>query len=288
MTRTPLRLAIREAERILLEAGVDSARTDAELLASYVLGVERSRLPLVPLIDPSVVDAFGKLVTRRAKREPLQHITGTGWLGDISLDVGPGVFIPRPETDLLLAWGLGVLGPERPVVVDLCTGSGAIALALAHARPGAVVHAVEIDSVALSWARRNSDLRVEAGDTPIRLHSGDVTNPKLLADLEGTVDLVLCNPPYVPAGTEVPPEVADHDPALAVFGGPDGLDIIKSVISCAARLLKPGGHVGIEHDDTQGESVPALLAARRVLSDAEDHKDLAGRPRFATARRTGA
>jgi release factor glutamine methyltransferase len=189
---------------------------------------------------------------------------------------------------LLLEWGLGVLGPERPVVVDLCTGSGAIALALAHARPGAVVHAVEIDSVALSWARRNSDLRVEAGDTPIRLHSGDVTNPKLLADLEGTVDLVLCNPPYVPAGTEVPPEVADHDPALAVFGGPDGLDIIKSVISCAARLLKPGGHVGIEHDDTQGESVPALLAARRVLSDAEDHKDLAGRPRFATARRTGA
>ncbi|MBP2323176.1 release factor glutamine methyltransferase [Kibdelosporangium banguiense] len=285
MTRTPLRLAIREAERILLEAGVDSPRTDAELLASYVLGVERNRLPLIPLIDPSVVDALGKAVTRRAKREPLQHITGIGWLGEITLNVGPGVFIPRPETDLLLAWGLSVL-PDCALVVDLCTGSGALALALAHTRPDAVVHAVEIDSVALSWARRNADLRVEAGDTPIRLHSGDVTNPKLLADLEGTVDLVLCNPPYVPAGTEVPPEVADHDPALAVFGGPDGLDVIKSVVSCAARLLKPGGFLGIEHDDTQGESVPALLRTRRVLSEAQDHKDLAGRPRFATARRT--
>jgi release factor glutamine methyltransferase len=285
VTRTPLRLAIREAEKILLESGVDSPRTDAELLASYVLGVERSRLPLVPLIDPSVVDAFGKLVVRRANREPLQHLTGHAWIGDIQVAVGPGVFVPRPETDLLLAWGLSV-APPSPVVVDLCTGSGALALGFAHARPDATVHAVEIDSVALSWARRNSDLRVEAGDTPIRLHSGDVTDPKVLADMEATVDLVLCNPPYVPAGTPVAPEVADHDPALAVFGGPDGLDVIKPAVSLAARLLKPGGWVGIEHDDTQGESVPALLSARRVLSDVQDHSDLAGRPRVTTARRT--
>lgn len=286
MTRTPLRLAIREAERILVEAGVDSPRTDAELLASFVLGVERSRLPLVPLVDLSVVDELGRLITRRAKREPLQHITGTAWIGDIDLAVGPGVFVPRPETDLLLAWGLTVAEQANPVVVDLCTGSGALALGFAHARPDAVVHAVELDAVALSWARRNSDLRVAAGDTPIRLHSGDVTNPKLLADLESTVDLVLCNPPYVPSDTEVPPEVKDHDPAMAVFGGPDGLDVIKYVVSAAARLLKPGGWVGIEHDDTQGESVPALLDARAVLSDVEDHADMAGRPRFATARRT--
>jgi release factor glutamine methyltransferase len=286
MTRTPLRLAIREAERILVEAGVDSPRTDAELLASYVLGVERGRLQLVPLVDLSVVDELGRLVTRRAKREPLQHITGTAWIGDIDLTVGPGVFVPRPETDLLLAWGLTVADQARPVVVDLCTGSGALALGFAHARPDAVVHAVELDSVALSWARRNSDLRVAAGDTPIRLYSGDVTDPKLLADMEGTVDLVLCNPPYVPSGTEVPPEVKEHDPAMAVFGGPDGLDVIKYVVSAAARLLRPGGRVGIEHDDTQGESVPALLSARRVLTDAADHKDFAGRPRFATARRT--
>jgi release factor glutamine methyltransferase len=266
---------------------VDSPRTDAELLASYVLGVERSRLPMVPLVDPSVVDALGRLVTRRAQREPLQHLTGQAWLGNIPLAVGPGVFVPRPETDLLLAWGLSVLDGPSPVVVDLCTGSGALALALANARPDAIVHAVEIDPVALSWARRNADIRVEAGDTPIHLRSGDVTNPKLLADMEGTVNLVLCNPPYVPAGTPVSPEVADHDPSQAVFGGPDGLDVIKHVITCAARLLTPGGWLGIEHDDTQGESVPVLLSARRVLSSVEDHRDLAGRPRFATARRAG-
>lgn len=284
MTRTPLRLAIIEAERILAEAGVDSPRTDAELLASHVLGVERGRLPLVPLVDVSVVDEIGKLVRRRASREPLQHITGSAWLGSIQLVVGPGVFVPRPETDLLLEWGLSVAA-EAPVVVDLCTGSGALALAFAHARPDAVVHAVELDRVALSWARRNADIRREAGDTPVRLHSGDVTDPKLLASMEGTVDLVLCNPPYVPDSTAVPPEVAEHDPDIAVFGGPDGLDVIRHVISCAARLLKPGGWVGIEHDDTQGSSVPELLAARRVLSEVEDHKDLAGRPRFATAQR---
>lgn len=284
MTRTPLRLAIIEAEKILSAAGVDSPRTDAELLASHVLGVERGRLPLVPLVDPSVVDALGKLVRRRAAREPLQHITGTGWLGEITLSVGPGVFVPRPETDLVLEWALSV-APQAPVVVDLCTGSGALALAFAHARPDAVVHAVELDHVALSWARRNADIRRDAGDTPIHLHSGDVTDPKLLADMENTVDIVLCNPPYVPDDTPVPPEVADHDPDIAVFGGPDGLDVIRSVVACAARLLKPGGWFGMEHDDTQGESVPELLSARRVMSDVEDHRDLAGRPRFATARR---
>ena len=287
MTRTPLRLAILEAARILDAAGVDSPRADAELLAAHVLGVERGRLPLVPLVDPSVVDALGQAVIRRAAREPLQHITGSAWIGDIALAVGPGVFVPRPETDLLLEWALKATGPA-PVVVDLCTGSGALALGFANARPDAVVHAVELDSVALSWARRNADVRANTGDTPIRLHSGDVTDPKLLADMESTVDLVLCNPPYVPAGTVVPPEVADHDPAQAVFAGADGLDVIKQVVSCAARLLKPGGLVGIEHDDTQGESVPALFASRRVLSEVEDHTDLAGRPRFATARRVTA
>jgi release factor glutamine methyltransferase len=287
MTRTPLRLAINDAERILAKAGVDSPRTDAELLASHVLGVERGHLPLVSLVDGPVVDAIGKLVARRAQREPLQHLTGTVWMGNVGVAVGPGVFIPRPETELLLAWGLAVLQDVRsPVVVDLCTGSAVLALAVANARPDAVVHAVEIDSVALSWARRNSDMRVEAGDTPIRLHSGDVTNPELLPDLDATVDLVLCNPPYVPSGTPVQPEVADYDPAAAVFGGPDGLDVIKHVVTLAARLLRAGGWVGIEHDDSQGEAVPALLATCRVLSEVEDYRDLADRPRFTTARRT--
>ncbi len=304
MTRHPLRLAVLEAERLLAAAGVDSPRADAELLAAHVLGVERSRLPLIPLVDLPVVDALHRLVRTRLKRVPLQHITGWAHLGGIDLDVGPGVFIPRPETELMLHWALSTVssaamsgasasgGPASgatsgaPLVVDLCTGSGALALAFAHNVPGATVHAVERDPVALAWARRNADIRAEAGDTPIRLHAGDVTAPNVLSDLDGMVDLVLCNPPYVPEGTPVQPEVADHDPHAAVFAGTDGLDVIRHVVTLAARLLKPGGYVAVEHDDTHGESVPALLSARRVLTDVEDHQDLAARPRFATARRT--
>ncbi len=281
-------MAILEAERVLTAAGVDSPRVDAELLAAHVLGVSRGKLPMVPLVDPPVVDAIGKLVTRRARREPLQHLIGTAVMGGVTVSVGPGVFVPRPETELLFAWGLTALnGVSNPVVVDLCTGSGALALAIANARPDAVVHAVDFDSSALAWARRNADACAAAGDTPILLHSADVTRPDFGVELEARVDLVVCNPPYVPEGTEVPPEVADHDPFHAVFSGADGLVVIRAVISAAARLLRPGGAVAIEHDDTHGESVPALLAARRVLSTVEDHADLAGRPRFATARRAG-
>lgn len=286
MNRQPLRLAISEAAQILASAGVDSPRVDAEFLAAHVLGVERGRLPLIPLVDPSVIDQLHKLVRLRASRIPLQHIIGWAPMGAITVEVGPGVFVPRPETELLMEWALkAVAGVSSPVVVDLCTGTGALALAIAQARPDAVVHAVELDSQALAWTRRNSDVRVAAGDTPIKLHSGDATDPSLLSDLDGSVDLVVCNPPYVPEGTPVQPEVGVHDPHHAVFSGADGLDVIRHVVSAAARWLKPGGVVGIEHDDTQGESVPTLLAARRVLTDVQDHLDLAGRPRFATARR---
>jgi release factor glutamine methyltransferase len=286
MNRQPLRLAISEAAKILSEAGVDSPRVDAEYLAAHVLGVERGRLPLIPLVDPSVIDQLHKLVLVRASRIPLQHILGWAPMGPISVEVGPGVFVPRPETELLMEWGLKALvGVSSPVVVDLCTGTGALALSIAHARPDAVVHAVEIDPQALAWTRRNADARSAAGDTPVRLHSGDATDPSLLSDLDGLVDLVVCNPPYVPEGVEVQPEVGVHDPHHAVFSGADGLDVIRHVVAAAARWLKPGGWVGIEHDDTQGESVPALLTARRVLTDVADHADLAGRPRFATARR---
>ncbi len=265
---------------------MDSPRVDAEYLAAHVLGVERGRLPLIPLVDPSVIDQLHKLVRVRASRIPLQHILGWAPMGSISVEVGPGVFVPRPETELLMEWGLKALvGVSSPVVVDLCTGSGALALSIAHARPDAVVHAVEIDPQALAWTRRNAETRTASGDTPIRLHSGDATDPSLLSDLDGQVDLVVCNPPYVPEGVEVQPEVGVHDPHHAVFSGADGLDVIRHVVSAAARWLKPGGAVGIEHDDTQGESVPALLSARRVLADVADHADLAGRPRFATARR---
>ncbi len=285
VTRQPLRLAIMEAERILAAAGVASPRVDAELIAAHVLGVERGKLPLVPLVDPPVIEAIGQLVNQRAKRVPLQHLLGWASMGAVTVAVGAGVFVPRPETELLLEWGLGALKDvPDPLVVDLCTGSAALALALAHERPDATVHAVELDASALAWARRNADARADAGDRPVVLHQGDVADPALLADLEGRVDLLVCNPPYVPVGTEVPPEVGEHDPFGAVFAPGDGLAVIRHVVTAAARLLRPGGGFAMEHDDTQAESVPALLATRRVLTDVEDHQDLAGRPRFVTAR----
>jgi release factor glutamine methyltransferase len=280
VTRQPLRLAIIEAERILADAGVASPRVDAELIAAHVLGVERGKLMLVPLVDRQVIEAIGQLVRERAKRVPLQHLIGWAAMGSITVEVGPGVFVPRPETELMLEWGLDLLRDRvAPVVVDLCTGSGALALAVAAARPDATVHAVEIDTTALAWARRN------VAESGVRLLAGDVTDPTLLTELDSQVDLVLCNPPYVPVGTEVPPEVGEHDPFRAVFAGSDGLTVIRHVVNLAARLLREGGGVAVEHDDTQGESVPALLATRRVLTQVKDHPDLAGRPRFATALR---
>ncbi|MGH3983965.1 MAG: peptide chain release factor N(5)-glutamine methyltransferase [Pseudonocardiaceae bacterium] len=286
MGRQPLRLAVLEAERILTEAGVASPRVDAELLAAHVLGVQRGRLSMVPLVDPPVVDALRELVYRRAARVPLQHLTGTAALGAVEVAVGPGVFIPRPETEVLLAWGLAALEyVQRPLVVDLCTGSGALALAVAHARPDAQVHAVELQPAALSWARHNADARAAAGDTPVVLYAGDVAEPGVLGALDGMADLVLCNPPYVPCSAAVTPEVALHDPPSAVFAGDDGLAVIPDVVRTGTRLLREGGSIAIEHDDSHAEAVPALLAARRVLTDVAGHVDLNGRPRFATARR---
>ncbi|HEY9414835.1 MAG TPA: methyltransferase, partial [Pseudonocardia sp.] len=162
MTRVQLRSVLAEATDTLHAAGVPSPRTDAELLAAHVLGVERSRLLLNPLIGPDQLAEYRLSVARRAERVPLQHLTGRSFMGEIDLEVGPGVFVPRPETELLFAWALAHLEAVRhdhtPVVVDLCTGSGALALALAHARPDADVHAVELDPTALSWARRNAEL----------------------------------------------------------------------------------------------------------------------------------
>jgi release factor glutamine methyltransferase len=286
--RQSLRLAVLEAERLLAMVGVPSPRVDAELLAAHVVGVPRGRLMMQPLVYTEQVEQLFELVKRRMGREPLQHLLGSAVLGPVTVAVGPGVFVPRPETELLLEWGLAAITEwSAPLVVDLCTGSAALALAVAASRPDAVVHAVEADPGALVWARRNIAEHVAAGGTAVTLHAADVRWSDLLVDLESQVDLVLCNPPYVPDGTPLPPEVAAWDPPGAVYGGPDGLEIIRGVVAAAAGLLRYGGHLAIEHDDTQGESVPELLRRRRVLTDVVEHPDLAGRPRFATARRLG-
>ena len=158
--------------------------------------------------------------------------------------------------------------------------------AVAASRPDATVHAVEADPAALTWARANIAAHVDAG-TPVALHAADVGRPDLLPELESRVDLVLCNPPYVPDGTPVPPEVAGWDPPGAVSGGPDGLEIIRAVVGASAALLRYKGRLAIEHDDTHGDAAPALLRRRRVLTEVEEHRDLNGAPRFATARRAG-
>lgn len=272
-----VRSLLADATRRLAAAGVATPRVDAELLLAAASGTPRSRLPLLDGIAAPAAARFAAYVARRAAREPLQHVVGTAPFRRVELAVGPGVFVPRPETELLVDAVLPALRQvERPLVVDLCAGSGALAVAVADELPGARVVAVERDHVALDWLRRNCEPR------GVAVVAGDVGDETLLAELHAVVDAVLSNPPYVPSGVAVEPEVR-ADPADAVFAGPDGLAVLPAVIARAGDLLRPGGTLAVEHDDTHGDAVPALLAADGRWRDVAGHRDLAGRPRYATA-----
>jgi release factor glutamine methyltransferase len=237
------------------------------------------RLPLVDDLDAAQQEQYAALLARRATREPLQHLTGTAAFRHVELEVGPGVFVPRPETELLAGWAIEQASAlSAPVVVDLCTGSGAIAKAVADELPEADVHAVELDEQAYAWAGRN------LAGTGVDLRLGDAA--EAFPDLDGAVDVVVANPPYIPLGAweSVAPEARDHDPALALWSGTDGLDAIRAIERTAWRLLKPGGFVGVEHADAQGEGAPAVFSqSEHRWRDVRDNPDLAGRPRFTTA-----
>ena len=260
-----------EAIALLTEAEVPSAEHDARALSAYA--------------DKTGAD-FAELVRKRASRVPLQHLIGSVGFRYIDLEVGPGVFVPRPETEVVA--GIAIdrareAGPA-PVVVDLCSGAGVIALSVANEVAGATVHAVELDPDALTWLARNATARQQAGDTPVTVHRGDAAHA--LPELDGCVDVVVSNPPYVAADEIelVDPEVRDHDPMLALVAGDGGLAVIRDVAATAWRLLRPGGWVVVEHSDRQGESAPAALDAAGFL-DVTDSPDLTGRPRVAVGRK---
>jgi release factor glutamine methyltransferase len=278
---TRLRHAIDSAATALAEAGIDSARYDAEELAAYLTGTERGRLPLLDSLADEFFARYQSVVAQRSRRVPLQHLTGTVAFGPVTLNVGPGVFIPRPETEAILEWASGQRLSARPVIVDLCTGSGALAVALAHQWPAARVLGIDDSEAALDYARRN------VAGTAVELLRADVTAPGLLGELDGHVDLVVANPPYVPDGVELETEVSQHDPPHAVFGGPDGMAVITAVVALAGRWLRPGGLFAVEHDDTTSARTTEFISGTGLFDDIIARTDLAGRPRFVTARKRG-
>jgi release factor glutamine methyltransferase len=279
-----LRRAIESAAADLAEAGIDSARCDAEELAAHLAGADRGRLALMDAPGDDFFVCFHDLINARRNRVPLQHLTGTAAFGPVTLRVGPEVFIPRPETEAMLEWALRPATarqlPPRPVIVDACTGSGALALALAQHWPTARVIGIDDSDAALSYARANC-----AGSC-VELLRADVSRPGLLPGLDGRVDLVVANPPYIPDGALLDPEVARHDPPHALFGGADGMSVITAVTALAERWLRPGGLFAVEHDDTTSSLTVELIAGRGLFDAVSARRDLTGRPRFVTAYRS--
>lgn len=264
-------------------AQVPSPRVDAELLAAHLLyDGSRSRLQHAALmgerLTPAQVAEYEALVARRAAREPLQHITGRAPFHHLELSVGPGVFVPRPETELLVEEALKVLSTRAESatgqlrIVDLCTGSGAIAAAVKSELPNAQVLAVELSEEAIPYARKNLE--------PLGVHPVQGDALTALPELAGTFDAVLSNPPYIPsANVPAAPEAALHDPEMALYGGgADGMQMPSAIAARAYELLAPGGFFMMEHDDTQEGAVAELLA-RVGFERCYPVRDLNGRPR---------
>lgn len=278
---------VRTAAARLARAGVASPQVDAETLLAHVLGqdvgeVRRGRL-LGYEVSADDRAALAALVGRREQRVPLQHLTGRAHFAGLELRVGPGVFVPRPETEVLVQLALAELdrtAGRRPAVVDLATGSGAVALAIAAVRPDARVGAVELSTEAHGYATAN----VAGTGLVVDLRLGRAQ--EAFGDWAGAVDVVVSNPPYIPPDAEpVDPEVREHDPELALYGGgDDGLAVPREFADRAWSLLRPGGVLLMEHADVQGEEVVAMLQARD-WTEVVDHEDLTGRPRVVRATR---
>lgn len=285
----------------LARAGIDTARHDAKLLLAESAGRSLSDVDKAVLMDdafsqfapsPEALAEFESMLARREAREPLQHIVGHAPFRYLELEVGPGVFVPRPETELVVQEAIDWItahGLYSPRVVDLCAGSGAIGLAIATEVPGAQVWAVELDTQAAQWTRRNMHKVGERFPDLVanyRLEVADATCPVTLATLDGTADVVISNPPYIPL-TNVPqqPEVRDFDPDTALYGGSaDGMMIPERIIVRAAALVRKGGLFVMEHDITQGDRTVAFARANG-FTEARTHADLTGRPRYLVATR---
>ncbi|KHK98697.1 SAM-dependent methyltransferase [Microbacterium mangrovi] len=283
-SRVRLSDLLREAAQALAAAGVADPQVDAELLAAHVLGIGRGEVQAASIRGDGVGEpdrtAFDGLLARRVAREPLQHLTGTAPFRHLELRVGPGVFVPRPETEVLAQLAIDALRQvpsDRPVAVDLGSGSGAIALAMATEVPYARVHAAELSAEAIAWTRRN----VDAIAPDVVLVQADLADA--FPELDGTVDVVASNPPYVPDDA-IPrdPEVRLFDPPQALYGGADGLDAVRVLSRTGLRLARSGGLIAIEHGEWQGEGVRGILTADGWRA-AATHPDLTLRDRVTTA-----
>ncbi|WP_341975193.1 peptide chain release factor N(5)-glutamine methyltransferase [Microbacterium sp. LTA6] len=285
MPESSLAALVRAAAQRLADAGVPDPLIDTELLAAHVLQLRRGEVQAAIIrgdgVSEEAAAALDDLVSRRARREPLQHLTGTAPFRHLELAVGPGVFVPRPETEIVVQYAIDALlnaADPEPIGIDLGTGSGAIALAMATEVPHARIFAAEISADAHAWAQRNT-----AGIANLTLVHADLADA--FTELEGTAVVVISNPPYVPdAAVPRDPEVRLFDPALALYGGADGLDIVRVLSIRARQLLMPGGLLVIEHGELQGEAIRDILTTDGWRA-AATHRDLTQRDRATTALR---